>query len=101
MISTVEDVVSRAEHHFAVLHEWKRVLSPALSWKEEDISTLDLNIRHICSDYSRACSMALLPYLHTASKMDAKILHGFLNNFANRCKDTHLTKHKYHTGTGE
>lgn len=64
-----EDITKCTANYICNLHSWRHVLPPDLSWKDENISSLDSNLGQICCDYHKARSMALLPYLHWASRL--------------------------------
>lgn len=66
--SSVEEIVGRANCHIAALNKCKQLLPSSLFWEGVDSLSLDVSVGQVCSYYSRAYSMALLPYLNTASK---------------------------------
>lgn len=70
--SSAEDIVLRARCHTEAVRVMKRALPLALSWNDDDALSLDTNVGQICRYYSRTYSMALLPYLVTASRQSGR-----------------------------
>ena len=65
--SNVKEVADHASTHIDILQSWRRVLPPALAWKDEDPPSTDLNIARVRAKYYGGLYMMLRPYLRIAS----------------------------------